>query len=99
MLWFVFEFSRVIVPLQLGYLHNQLSGLAILFPYLLQFFSLHLALCLTTCSCTTTVCMLVFVLLCYMTGFDYEQIELTFHIYNSLQLKATGHCSLFTLLS
>lgn len=38
--------SRVIVPLQLGYLHNQLSGLAIMyFPLFAAVFSLQLARC------------------------------------------------------
>lgn len=84
---------RVIVPLQLEYLHNQLSG--------------HYALPLICCSvlfaigslpyiasylCATTVWMHVCVSLYFMTGFDSELIQ--FILTNSLLLKVIGHCSL-----
>lgn len=89
--------SRVIVPLQLGYLHNQLSGLTIMcFPLFAAVFSLRLAPCLIE-HLVYAQLMLVYTYLCYCSpwqGLIKSRYTIPYIFTNSLLLRVTGHCSL-----
>lgn len=92
--------SQSYCSLQLGYLHNQLSDLAILcFPHLFLFFSLQLALCPIqhlVYAQLLYVWMHVYLRYCAAwRGLIKSRDGAMVHFHNSLQLKATGHCSLF----
>ena len=89
--------SRVIVPLQLGYLHNQLSGLAIMYvPLFAQCFRCSWLNALYSRSlflCVSTECMHLYVLM----HIDEEQRDNTLHLDQFTTVE--GHRSLFTMFT
>lgn len=91
--------SRVIVPLQLGYLHNQLSGLAIMCsppPHTHICCSVFIAVgslpYIASCLCANYCMRACFVL--YYTTWLRADRPIRSILTESLPLKVTGHCSL-----